>query len=221
MIQDYRDIIADQVRDPDGVLAADQIDRAIGLAVARYGVDRPRQTAEEFAASDDGKLIDLPPGWQTESRLVNLEFPIDQDPMALIDARVRLLPLGQQLSLAQGVSSGDTLRITYTVAHELDDATDTIPAADQRAVAFLAASYCACQLASHYAHQTDSTIQADAVDHVSKSEKFSRQAGKLEAAYYAHLGIRKNQVAGASAVADLDLTLRGGGDRLIHSGRYR
>ncbi|MEW8660777.1 MAG: hypothetical protein AB2603_20895, partial [Candidatus Thiodiazotropha endolucinida] len=92
---------------------------------------------------------------------------------------------------------------------------------DREAVASYAAALCCEQLVSEYSGDSDSTIQADSVDHGDKARKFGRRADKLRKRYYNELGIEPKRNQAAGVVVDLDGRDSRGRDRLTHPGRFR
>lgn len=222
MKQDYLDIIADLTQDTDSVLTSTVIGRALDLAVERYSADKPRKVVEDFTASASSSRIDPPAGFVPDtSELLALEYPVDEQPPVYIRASEYRTSLASYLDLEVTVTSGDSLRATYTLTHTLSDVEDTIPLKHREAVANYAASLTCRQLSAHYAHDVDTTIGADSVDHQSKSDRFNRLANQYEGAYFESLGIPKERSQPAAEFVDLDLTLTGGGDRIFHKGRYR
>ncbi len=222
MRQDYQDLVADLVRDTDSILSADQSDRALDLAISRYSEDKPLETVEDLIASADGTRIALPSAYvHGYSRILSVEYPVGETVPVIIKARVYVSPAGALMDLSTSVSTGDTLRITYTIRHTVTAVTDTITIEHLAGVSHFAAALLCAQLAAYYAHDTDTTIGADAVDHQSKSDKFASLARKYEAVYFRELGIDKNRKPGAAAIVDLDRNLSRGGDRIFHGRRYR
>ncbi len=77
-------------------------------------------------------------------------------------------------------------------------------------------------LSNRYAQLTEPTIQADAVDHKSKSFEYSQRARDLEKVFRDHLGITgSNEVGAGMAVKDWDVNFPWGEDRLTHPRRWR
>ncbi|MGL4575418.1 MAG: hypothetical protein ACRCV9_11600, partial [Burkholderiaceae bacterium] len=65
----------------------------------------------------------------------------------------------------------------------------TIPLPQRYAVCCYAASVLCGELASHYAGDSDSTIQADSVDHRNKSQTWASRASALKTEYFKVLGV--------------------------------
>ncbi len=99
---------------------------------------------------------------------------------------------------------------------------NTIPASDEDAIANLAASLCSEALASAYAHMIDSTINADSVDHKSKSQEFAARAKAKKKIYMDFLGMKEGEVVPAASVTkDYDINYPWGDDRLTHPKKWR
>ena len=80
--------------------------------------------------------------------------------------------------------------------HVLTAAGDTIPPGDREAVCAYAAAALLEQLAAHHAGDTEPTIQADAVDRSSLSERYRRLASAQRARYASLLGLDRPPPAG-------------------------
>lgn len=222
MRYDYREIMADLTQDLDEVLTSDACERALDMAVARYSEDKPLRIIEDFTASVSGARIDPPSGFVPGvSEIVQVEYPIDEQPPSMISACEYKSPLASFLDIGVAVTLGETLRATYFGLHSLTATVDTIPGEHRQAVASYAAALSCMQLSALYSHDGSATIDADSVDHRTKADRFKSLAKALEMEYFQSLGISKVRLKPASAVADLDLSLTGGGDRIFHKSRYR
>lgn len=224
-LADFQTLVTDLSRDDAGKVSVAQRDAALAQAVERYSQDRPRDKVEDINGLGT-QLLDLPAGWQDGfSTLTQLEYPIGNVPPTLVpqdDISIYQTPAGQQIQLRYAVANAAAnVRITYAVKHVLDAGTDTIPASHRTPVAAWAAADLCEQLASFYAGQTDSTIQADAVDHKSKSAEFASRARALRKRYTDELGVndRRNTASGV-VVALTDRDSRGQ-PRLTHPLSYR
>lgn len=221
---DFQTLTDNLVRDDAGKIATADRDSAIALAVSRYSKDRPDKKVEDITAPG-GQLLNLPLAWEPDfSTLQALEYPVGQVPplhlepedWALYDA-----PGVQQIQLAASINAGETVRTSYTIARVVDATTDTIPAANQEVVASYAAAVLCDQLASLYSGDTDSTIQADTVEHQGKAREFAMRAKTFRKRYYDELGIEPKRNVAAGVVVDLDMNNSQGNDRLTHPGRFR
>lgn len=219
---DYQKLVERLIRDDEDKLTAGDIDDAIDMAVTRYSKDRPRKTVRDEIAPG-GQRLNLPTDWVAGfSDIQAIEYPIGYIPVSeLTTWQLYQAPAGEEVLLPASIEAGEAVRFRFTVFHQMNNATDTIPLGDREAVAGYAAALCCDQLSTFYSGDSDSTIQADSVDHGNKSRQFSRRADKLRRRYYNELGIsaKRNQAAGV--VVDLDGRDSRGRDRLTHPGRFR
>ncbi|HVL37309.1 MAG TPA: hypothetical protein VM489_16690 [Burkholderiales bacterium] len=225
MLADYQTIVSELVRDDGGKISPAERDRAIAAAVMRYSKDRPRTKVEDVTP-ESSQLLPLPASWEAGfSDVVALEHPKGRvPPVHLKPERVALYsdPAGTKIMLLDHVAvATDSVRASFTVAHQVDAQIDTVPAADREAVACWAAASLCDQLAAFYSSGTDSTIQADAVDGRSKAQEYSARAKTLRVRYHNELGIDFKKAAPAGAVVNLDFPDSRGQDRLTHPARYR
>lgn len=223
-LSDYQTLVDELVRDDTGKIATPERDRAIGLAVARYGRDRPRVVVEDVTA-DGSNILPLPASWVADKTdLASLEYPVGEYPVSFIDPEflgVVRTPSGQEIRLVGAIADGEAVRATLHLPHTLDSGGDTLPESDREAVASYAAALLLDQLASLYASQQDSTIQADSVEHRSQSAEYAARARALRARYYDALGIDPKRQVAASATVNLNLADSRGRDRLTHPSRLR
>lgn len=222
MLSDYQTLVERLVRaDADDIASLDVLD-AINLAVTRYSKDRPRAVVEDISAPG-GQLLNLPAAWVAGfSDIQSLEYPIGEVPPNGIEAwDIYQGPDAEMIMIGDTLDAGEAVRVGYTVFHSLDTTTDTIPQIHREAVASYAAAYVCDQLAGQYAGDGNPTIQADTVDHGSKSGKFARRADKLRKRYRDQVGAVEKTSAAAGVMVDLDNNDSRGRDRFHHSRRYR
>jgi hypothetical protein len=199
----YQDVIADLVRDRDGLISPAQRDIALQTAVLRYSEHRPLELVEDVTSAG-GRRLTLPENWQSgRSRTLSLELPPGEVPPAYIEHGTWTLyqgPSTAELHLPLTLSAGEVVRVTYTRNHTLDAEADTIPSHDARAVACLAASDLCGQMARYYGQESESSISADAVDRKSKADTYRMFERDLRSAYFSHLGIadRESRPAGTT-----------------------
>lgn len=215
----FQQLVDDLVRDTDQVITPSQRDDAIANALARYSVDAPRRAIEDVVVAGDGSLV-IPAAWASGSRVMDAEYPIGQRPMSQIPLtliEVRATPTGDSILLLAELPLGDTVRLTFSAAHQLDATIDTVPAAHRRAVAALAGSDLCGQLAAHYSNESAPTIGADTVDHQGKSLRWRNRSRDLAAEYSRIVGPAPNDRA-VPASAEVVLPGRNtlGGRRLFH-----
>ncbi len=220
-LTDYQGLVDDLVRDDSGKISAIDRDEAIARAVERYSSDRPQTEVEDLASGAGGHVLALPTGWQADfSKLGCLEYPIGEIPPRYIEQDHFWLyqaPGGFEIQLLHSVPANVTVRATFTQRQVLSAVADTIPAEDLEAVASWAAALLLDQLAGFASGNTDSTIQADNVDHGSQAGEYAKRAGSLRRRYFNALGIDPKRNVAAGAVADLDMTASDGGGRIFHT----
>ncbi|MEW8494242.1 MAG: hypothetical protein AB2604_10590 [Candidatus Thiodiazotropha taylori] len=219
---DYQKLVERYVRDDADRLTTGDIDSAIDMAVTRYSKDRPKSDVQDEVAPG-GQRLNLPANWVPGfSDIQSIEYPIGQDPISEISNwEIYQAPAGEEVLLPDSIEAGESVRIKFTVFHQLDSTNDTIPISDREAVASYAAAVCCEQLSTLYIGDTDSTIQADSVDHGSKSRQFSARAKSLRKHYLNELGIEEKRNSAAGVIVDMDGRDSRGRDRLLHPGKYR
>ena len=201
----YHDIdtlAEDLVRDEENVTDALQDFNAIELAMSRLNQDRPHSAVVDITVSNS-KIVALPSGWETGfSELLKIEYPIESDEY-LSGFKLYQTPTGDKLNLGC-VIDGD-VRVTFTkrhVLHESDHALTTVPLELKEPLASYCAHLALLQLSNKYAHDTDSTIAIDSVDHGDKSRKFAAAATRFLKKYETLVGIEKPTDKSSGAIAD-------------------
>jgi len=206
-LADYQTLVDSLVRDPDGNFTVGERDKAIDLARIRYSQDHP-ETAVEDITSVGGKLLDFPAAFQSGfSALTGIEIPAGEVPPRFIENgtwNIYHALDGQKILIEQTLTAGDLARVHFTVPHTLDGVADTIPAKHQEPVASWAAAVLLEQLATLFSGDTISTINADSVDHQSKSRDYSARATKNRKRYFDELGIDPKRNVAAGVVVNLD-----------------
>jgi hypothetical protein len=182
MLADLQALVMDLVRDAAGQVSTDQRDTAIALAVARYSADRPRE-AVAAGVSADGYRLPLPDPWDEGMQVAWIEFPLDAIPPAQVRHIVHRGLAGLEILIGENIGAGATAHVHYTQPHVLSVSADSIPAAHREAVGAYAASLLFEQLAGSAAGNTDSTIQADSVDHKSQAAEYAARARALRKRY--------------------------------------
>ncbi len=225
MLIDYQSLVMDLVRDEGNRITPAARDQAITRAVSRYSKDRPRELVEDITASNATTLL-LPSAWDDEaSNITSMEYPIGDVPPSHIEPDQFYLyqapSVAKVIKVPAGLSAAATVRCAYTVPHTLSDASDTLPSIDREAVTCWAAALLCDQLAALYANDSTSTIQADNVDHQSKSREYGARANRLRGRYFDELGLDDKRTAPAAAIRNFDNNDSLGNDRLTHPRRYR
>jgi len=222
-LADYQTLVDNLVRDDSGKIVTADRDEAIARAASRYSKDRPQTKVEDVVTTGDNTLP-LPTAWEAGfSAIISLEYPVGDVPPSIIEPASYSLydsPSGQVIMIKTAVGTGKTVRAAFTIAHVVG-ASDTTPEGDREAIAAWAAALLGGQLASIYSGDSDSTIQADSVDHGGKARDFAIRASSLRKRYFDELGIDPKRNVAAGVVVDLDMRDSRGNDRLTHPGRYR
>jgi len=205
-LADIETLVRDLVRDQGGILDDTAVADAIQAAVAAHNAVRPRVVTADLAVAVPPGLparLPLPPDWVAGvSRVRRAEHPIDREPPACLDppyettdsggAHLRLSGAGHAGATPAGPAPGGVytgatpagpapgavVRITYTAPHILDAETDTLPMADRRPVAALAAAGLCDQLAAYFAGTQDSALGVEVADHGSRSGDWARRANQ-------------------------------------------
>ncbi len=221
---DLQTLVTDMVRDDSTKIDAGDIDEAIALAVKQYSKDRPLDKVEDIVSAG-GHYLDMPSEWQIEySSLKSLEYPIGSFPPEYIEVATYGIynsPTGRQIMHDASLNSGEGVRVTYTIKHTVDGATDTTLSLDHEAISSWAAAVLCEQLATFYSGDQDALIQADSVNHSDMASRYNRRAKDNRKRYYDMMGIEPKRNKAAGVQVDLDMRNSRGNNRLTHSNRFR
>lgn len=227
--ENFRQAIDDQVRQEKFIGVA-QHNKAIAKAVETYSKHRPRvRVVDQGGVGTHAALLFVLEGWDDEFSMVrSVEYPVDDAKAAKTvlspeEWTVYQAPDGKELHLLDGatIAEGAPVRITFTAIHVVDEQASTIPAKDETAVQALAAAYFCRILSAAYAEGIDPNINADSVDQLSKRREYESLAKAFEREFTAATGLTPGQPGPAAAVADWDLNLSNGRDRITHPRRFR
>lgn len=208
--------------DPDRIFA-------ISAALKKYSGHRPRIVPEDEAGNGSfDYAISLLADW-TEgfSTIKAIEYPVDDANVAapILDEGswcIYRKPAGSFIRLLHETPAAtESLRITYTALHTCTDTACTVNAYDEEALQMLAASIFCDMLAAYYSQTSDSTIQADSVDHKSKAAEYASRARAYRKLYFDHLGIREGETPAASVTHDQDSLPSWAADHMTHGRRLR
>lgn len=226
--QDYITAIGQLVQ---GEIPLDEADKilAIDMAVKEHSRHRPRIVVEDEDGDGgfDYAITGLAAWADGFSVIKSVEYPVDdtdETPDVLQDDAWMIYekPAGKYLRfLEDSPPATEDFRVTYTALHTCTDAVCTIKSIDDEAVQTLAAAYFCEMLATYYAQSQDSTIQADSVDHTSKSRDYAARAKIYRKHYFDHLGIEEGQTPAASITRDQDTWPSWRTDRMTHPRKYR
>lgn len=187
-LADFQALIDDLARDEGKVLNADSRARALEAARLQYSADKPRWRVEDVVFAS-GSLAPVPPSWTDSDWIKQAEYPIGRDPIRTIDVAAYLSPEGWQLMAACPVPTGDIVRITFMVEHQILAALDTVPHIHRLAVAQYAAHLLCHQLATHYSSQRETAVGADVSLTETRAREFAARAKELRSAYYIGIGL--------------------------------
>jgi len=206
----YRDEVRRMVmayaRDDEDRITPEDVNRAIDDSVAKLSTDSPNLMVQDIEFTNG--VANIPAYWVFDfSELIGIEHPIGSVPPTY-------LPQGSyglyrstteyQIMVYNKVSG--TLRVNYTVIHQLTDGHNSIPVQYIEPMAAFAASILCSQLAAFYSGSSDSTIAADTVDHGSRGDEFEKRAMNLRNRYFDALGVESKVSNPGSVFVDWKLS---------------
>lgn len=195
------DLVISRVKDDSGKLVdPTDYNNAVTAALARYSKGKPRTLVKDLPGTD-GHDLALPVEWCPDfSAVTALEYPIGSVPADILQSACWALyqsPTTTVIRLTDlSPAVAESVRCTFTALHT----EATLPVVDQEAVADLAAAICLLQLSAAYGNSMDNTIQADSVDHQSKTDQYRRLAQELRRKGLAALGLDDEDAAPAASV---------------------
>lgn len=199
MLADYQQLVDSLVRDQSATLTAQDRDRAIDLARARYSADAERTLVEDIVWGTAGYLGPLPSQWATGAYVLEAESPIGEQPRAIIELATYITPTVVKLAVVEPLGAADVVRLTYAAPHVLTDTVDTVPAEHREALASYAAHVLCKQLATHYSGERETSINADQSNTDSRARNYAMRAKDYRAAYYAGIGKADPQAASSGS----------------------
>lgn len=203
-IDECRAAVIRMVQDDGAVLTdPNDFDQFIRDAALRLSRNEPRSVVVDIAGDgDEYDLLLEAPFDDDFSTIKQVEYPAGRREKSLVD---RLdwerypTPTGTYLRLLRDVPAvGETVRITFTALHSIDGVSTTIPEVRQDAVKLLATALCCEAIASHYSNSSESTFNADSVNHESKAKQFAARAKRYYDLANDALPRPQNDVAPAS-----------------------
>jgi hypothetical protein len=218
MLDDVRTLVRDQIRDNADRVDAEQVDRAIALAVIQLDQDRPCSVVRDVVSAG-GYMVPVP---TDANNVIGVEYPINRSPPAILtrqDWAIYAAPAGAQVQLAYQTAANSVVRMTLNIPHVLDDSTDTITPAAHEAVASYAAAILLDQMSAATSSDIVPTIAADTVNPGNKPDNFASRARTLRQRYYDLLGIDPKRVKSASTNVRVVVPSSTGGRRLTHNRR--
>ncbi|MFA5423042.1 MAG: hypothetical protein WC374_04225 [Phycisphaerae bacterium] len=202
---------------------------AIGVAVKEHSKHYPQVVVEdETGAGVFDYALTLLASWKDGfSSIKKVEYPVDDteaEASVLQDDAWAIYqkPTGKNLRfLEDEPAATESFRVTYTALHTCTDAACTIETAAEEAVQMLAAAHFCNMLATYYAQTSDSTIQADSVDHKSKASEYAARARTYRKLYFDFMGIEEGKTLPASVTRDQDAKPSWRSDNLTHPRKFR
>lgn len=240
-IGDIRVLVTRKIQDKGSFLTATaggDVDALIGEAVKQYSRYRPRVVVEDEPGNGgfdypltgaSAVLASWEKGFSEVHKLVypvdddsQSENRIDEDDFAVITKVVSGSADDYLRFLAATPSASESFRVFYAARHTLDASTSTFPAADDEAMANLAAAFCLEAIAARYLSAKDPSLDADVTDYRSRADESRRLAEKFRRAFLDHMGFQEaSGPPGASAIVDTDLGFQWRRPFLFHGKRDR
>ena len=223
LIQKATDKIGENVNDINDSL----IDSLVQDAIYEYSRVRAREKVTDFTGDGTAYSFTLPSDWMDGFSVVKrVEYPFgEQEPEIIKPYKYRVYrgTAGVTFRMVKDTpSSTGTVRVTYLLPHTGSSSSFTIPDSDVSAVAALAASKLARQLAAQNARTQASTMDADVVNYLSQVASWNTLADKLEDEYKALIGIPKNgNEEAVTDWADWDMSFAWGENLLTHPRSWR
>lgn len=178
------------------------IDQALQEAALIYSRRRPRHQVVDLTADGEWYLA-LPAEWVDEfSAIKQVEYPLGRRPPEVVSGREYWLyrtPDGETLAfreLTPGV--GESVRVTFTAPHVLDEHSTTLPATSWDTVVKLAAGTVCLELAAFYSHTQHAGLKLDGVSHSSKATEFEKRGKAYRAEAERELPQLQADVVGAA-----------------------
>jgi hypothetical protein len=226
--EDYIEKIKELVHGENLLLGETEMGFAIDAAMKKHSKFRPRFIIEKETGDGgfDYAITDLASWKSGFSSIRRIEYPVDDDSQDadFVDDNdweyfYTEHATGDKTQyirfLKDEPTSSQYFRVHYTTFHTCaSGATCTVEDYDEEAVQMLAASNFCDMLATAYAQDKDTTINADSVDHGGKSKEYAARAKTYKAYYFNHLGMKEGETPPASIIDDQDVGGSWKSDRL-------
>src|SRR5581483_11746486 len=226
ILLDYKRRLDRFIKEQAGHLEKADKEGAIQNALKEHSKNKP--LVKVFDIAGNGVAFDFATStltsWEDDfSKILTVEFPAgEREPVYLDDDAWTLYkkPTGLVLRLFNDTpSSAQSVRVSYTIRHSVDDSAGTVPDADFEALCHLAANYALMSLANRYIQAIEGTIGADVVDQRTKSQEARSSAAAERKEYFNHLGIKEGEQTAGMAFHDQPGTYPWGEQRLTHMRR--
>ena len=221
-----------ELQDDKPFFSADEVDKAILLALRRVNRDRPLTEVTEFVG-DGTQEYDVPAAYvKGFSQVKSIEHPAGEIPPKILDNDLDWIeyenpttdPVSRIIFLTRTPDATEDIRVTITRPHDLtnDAATSTVD--DQntyQAIIYKALSNIFRAKGSKFLESNDPVIGADTVDFGAKGQSFLFLAGEWNAEYKSVVGLVQGETPADDALADKGVTFPTGEELLFHPRRHR
>jgi len=226
--EDYITAVGQLVQGEIPLSEADKI-LGIDMAMKAHSRHRPRVIVEDEDGDGgfDYAITGLDSWSDGFSVIRTVEYPVDDDdetPDMLQDDEWRIYetPDGEFLRFKENSPTAtESFRVVYTALHTCTASACTVKDYDEEPVQALAAAFFCDMLATYYAQSGDPIIDADSVDHTSKTRDYAARAKAYRKLYFDHLGIKEGKAPAASVTRDQDKDASWRSDGLTHRQKYR
>ena len=196
---EYKLALQDKQGQVEEVTGANDVrDKAIGEAIRLYETRFPQVKTSDVATITTG-FYPVPADWQTFSRIVSIENPIDLNPPAYLRPNaIRQVRRSTGLFYALNPNPSSTYRLTYTTKHDALSMSN-YPSLEARHVsplAKMAASIALLEIASYFAKTQNA--QGDAVVYRTKEQENRTMA--IELRKQADAELRADEIRQAHAL---------------------
>lgn len=208
-----------------------EINLSFDIALKTHSRYRPRILVEKIDGNDsfDYALATKLTLWKVDFSVIRkVEYPVDDtdqtaDYLTDDEWEIYHKPDGYYLRFKEDTPDAtEDIRVTYTTFHTCTVTGDaTISEYDEEAVKILGASLFCEMFATYYAQSQDCSIDADSVNHTSKSKDYTARAIVLRNLYFKHLGIDESGTRAASFNLEWDKNASWGSQKLTHNPKYR
>lgn len=210
------------------LLTDTEILRFARAAEPHYSAVRPREKVKDLTTNGTSFLS--PPaandGWVDGfSVIVSLEYPVNESPPSILDARSWTTNLDVNSALRivfleTAPATGQTVRCLFTTTrlYAASASSTTVLDIDHFAVCDLISSYCADAIAAKYARASEPAFNADSVNYRTKAQEWGAVAKRLWARWESSMGIGSESSASKAASSFINWDARSMGEvvRLTH-----
>ena len=231
-LDDVREDVQMELQDDKPFFTADEVDKAIQLALRRVNRDRPLREVTEFVG-DGTQDYAVPTAYvKGFSRVESVEHPAGEIPPKILDIDLDWMeyedptatPKSRILFISRTPIATEEIRATITRPHSLtnDAATSTVDDQNSyQAIVYKALSNIFRAKGSKFLESNDAVIAADTVDYGAKGQSFLFLAGEWNAEYKSVVGLVPGETPADDALADKGVRFPTGEELLFHPRRFR